>query len=155
MSLNLPLLRAYYYHCLPYQTKSPTTEENKKFSHAQKFFKALSRLDNFTVKTGKLEFRGVSERAGRRESVFVQKRVDVLLATDLVMHSTKRLISHAVLVTGDSDFIPAIEITKSEGVNVVLFSSERNECRAHDELLDMVDVRKAIDGDMFRKLRRE
>ena len=43
-----------------------------------------------------------------------------MLATDLVMHSTKKLITHASLLTGDSDFLPALQIAQSEGVCILV-----------------------------------
>ncbi|WP_245595281.1 NYN domain-containing protein [Fictibacillus gelatini] len=151
MSEDRQLLRAYYYHCLPYQTSHPTEEESKQFSNAQKFFRKLNRLNSFTVREGKLAFRGIDDE-GR--TIFEQKRVDVSLATDIVLHSTKRLITHASLLTGDSDFLPALEIAKSEGVHLTLFYSDKEDTLPHDELLDIVDERKVIDYNFIDSLRR-
>jgi uncharacterized LabA/DUF88 family protein len=142
MAMGKPLLRCYYYHCLPYQSSPPTQDEQSKFSSKQKFFRKLNRLNDFTVRLGKLEFRGFDKEGGK--PIFEQKRVDVHLATDLVMHSTKHIITHAALLTGDSDFLPAIEIAKSEGVHITLFYSEESDLRAHDELIDAVDERKKM-----------
>ena len=141
---NLPLLRAYYYHCLPYQSSNPTEEEKREFSQAEKFQRRLNRLNSFTVRRGKLAFRGVDDSG---KPVFEQKRIDVALATDLVIQSAKRLISHAILITGDSDFIPAIQIAQSEGVHITLFYAENS--MPHDELLDAVDARKLLTQDMI------
>lgn len=123
---------------------TPTEVEKREFSAAEKFQRRLSRLDSFTVRRGKLAYRGIDDKG---KPVFEQKRVDVALATDLVMHSTKRLISHAVMITGDSDFIPAVEIAQSEGVHVTLYYAENS--LPHDELLDAVDARKSIAQDMI------
>ncbi|KZS25518.1 NYN domain-containing protein [Geobacillus subterraneus] len=147
------LLRTYYYHCLPHQSSYPSLEEKDYFSHAQRFFKRLNRLGSFTVREGKLAFRGIDERGF---PVFEQKRIDVMLATDLVMHSTKKLITHAALLTGDSDFLPALQIAQSEGVHITLYYSDGNdEIRPHDELLDLVDDRKVIDAEFLHSIRRE
>lgn len=150
ISNGIPLLRTYYYHCLPYQSPAPTEEESRNFSNAEKFQKTLSRLQSFTVRRGKLAYRGVNEQ-GR--AMFEQKRVDVALATDLVMHSTKRLITHAILITGDSDFIPAVEIAQAEGVHITLYYS--NSSMPHDELLDTVDSRKLITEELINNIRRQ
>lgn len=151
MAADHPLIRAYYYHCLPFQSSKPTEEEKSQFSNAQKFFRKLNRLDCFTVREGKLAFRGIDDE-GR--AIYEQKRVDVYLATDLVMHSTKRLITHAALLTGDSYFLPAVEIAKSEGVHITLFYSDKDGCLPHDELLDMVDARKLINQNMINSWKR-
>lgn len=140
------VIRTYYYHCLPYQPPNPTEEQKMTFSNKQKFFRTLNRLDSFTVKEGKLERKGEDAQGN---PILQQKRVDVLLATDLVMYSTKHLISHAVLIAGDSDFLPAIEIAKAEGINITLVYSDRKECYAHDELLDVVDRRRLFDDHLF------
>jgi uncharacterized LabA/DUF88 family protein len=150
MANGIPLLRTYYYHCLPYKPSNPSAEESKNFANAEKFFSVLNRSDNFTVREGKIAFRGKDNQG---KPMYEQKRVDVYLATDLVMHSTKRLITHAALLTGDSDFLPAIEIAKSEGVLITLFYSEEKGSRAHDELLDAVDVRKKIDKQLLETWR--
>ena len=147
---EIPLLRTYYYHCLPYQSPDPTPEQREEFANAERFHRSLSRLPNFTVRRGKLAYRGIDE-SGR--PVFEQKRVDVALATDLVMHATKRLITHAVLITGDSDFIPAVEIAQSEGVQITLFYSKNN--LPHDELIDAVDSRELITQELINKIKRQ
>jgi len=87
--------------------------------------------------------------------LFEQKRVDVALATDLVMHGTKRLITHAILITGDSDFIPAVEIAQSEGVHITLFYGNGENSMPHDELMDAVDSRHMITQEMIDKWKRE
>lgn len=56
-----PLLRAYYYHCLPYQSAEPTPEEKQKFSSAERFLRRLSRLNSFTVRKGKLQYKGKTD----------------------------------------------------------------------------------------------
>lgn len=146
LSKDIPLLRAYYYQCLPYQSSNPTEEERNALSNMERFLKKLSALNNFSVKKGKLAYRGLDTEGN---PIFEQKRIDTYLATDLVMHSTKRLISHAFIITGDSDFIPAIEIAQAEGVSVTLVYSSENSLRPHDELLDMVDSRLLIKPDLL------
>ena len=143
------LLRAYYYHCLPYQSSNPTEEEREEFSRMEAFFRRLNRIDSFLVRQGKLAYRGTDDK-GR--PVFEQKHIDVYLATDLVMHSTKHLITHAALLTGDSDFLPAIEIAQSEGVNITLFYEPN--VKAHDELLDAVDNRIVLTNDLINSWKR-
>ncbi|MBO8171746.1 MAG: NYN domain-containing protein [Bacillaceae bacterium] len=151
MREDIPLIRAYYYHCLPYQSSKSTKEESDQFAQAQRFFRRLNRLDSFTVRLGKLAFRGIDDEG---IPIYEQKRVDVYLATDLVMHSTKRVISHAVLLTGDSDFIPAIEIAKSEGVHITLYYCKDDRLRPHDELIDAVDNRRKITQDLIETWKR-
>ena len=65
-----------------------------------------------------------------------------MLSLDLATFSTKRLIHHAVLMTGDSDMIPAIQIAKNEGIVVELFYLPKS---THHELLQVVDIATKID----------
>ena len=75
-------------------------------------------------------------RLGCVAGEYIQKRVDIALAVDLVRLSSIRSISKAVMVTGDSDFVPAIEAAKDLGVLVELYYSPSS---IHDELLSAVD----------------
>ena len=54
------LLRCYYYHCAPYQSNPPTEEEKQRYAgRKQRFFRALSYLERFEVRLGRLAFRGI------------------------------------------------------------------------------------------------
>jgi len=104
------------------------------------FVFTLRRLPRFEVRLGKLSKIGDS---------FIQKRVDILMAVDLVRLSWGKQISKAILVTGDSDFVPAIEAAKDAGVLVQLFYSSSS---IHDELLSVVDERIIIDDDLIKSV---
>ncbi len=115
----LDLLRTYYYNCLPYQSSSPTALEADKFGKKRSFFNALKRLDRFLVREGRLAFRGYDKQDNK--PIFVQKRTDLQLGLDFALLSGRHQITHAALVAGDSDFIPAVEVAKQEGIVVFLF----------------------------------
>lgn len=59
------LFRAYYYDCLPYQSRIPTADERQMMSRKQAFFKYLNRLQRFEVREGRLELRGTDDRGNR------------------------------------------------------------------------------------------
>lgn len=135
---NYELLRAYYYHCLPYQGSPPTEEEKTRFANMERF--RLRRLDRFEVRVGKLAYRG-ADTSGR--PIFEQKRVDSMLAVDLVLLSAKRAIQKAVVLTGDNDFLPPIWAAKNEAVIVHLWHGS-GDMRPHADLWDAVDERTQI-----------
>ena len=54
----LDLLRTYYYNCLPYQSSPATPAEAEQFAKKRSFFEALSRLNKFQVREGRLALRG-------------------------------------------------------------------------------------------------
>ena len=114
---NEVLFRAYYYDCLPHQSENPTPEERRRLSTKRQFFNSLERLDHFTVREGNLIFRGNDEHG---HPLFVQKQVDLLLGLDLALLVSRRRIDMAILLAGDSDFIPAVRFAREEGALVRL-----------------------------------
>lgn len=54
-----------------------------------------------------------------------QKGVDITLAIDLVRLADRGALGHALLVIGDSDFAPAIEVARDEGVLITILTPER------------------------------
>jgi uncharacterized LabA/DUF88 family protein len=134
---DIDILRTYYYHCLPYKSDPPTPEESQRFASMQNFLDAINRLPRFEVRLGRLARRG-PDKDGRY--YFEQKMIDVLLSIDLVHLSSKGQIGYVAIVGGDSDFVPAIKMAKSEGVSVWLFHGER----PRNDLLDIADERIRI-----------
>ena len=146
LSAGANLLRTYYYSALPYQSNPPTESERRMYARSRQFFSALSLLPRCTVKLGRTERRGVNQDG---VPVFEQKRVDILLAVDLVKLSADGHIQQAVLMAGDSDFIPAISAAKSDGVVVKLYHGTN----PHSELLEEVDEHYRIDQSLIDSVR--
>jgi uncharacterized LabA/DUF88 family protein len=140
------LLRTYYYHCLPYQSPVPTPEEIERHQGKQRFFSALNRLNRFEVREGKLEFRGVDKDT--LKPIFEQKRVDIYLGVDLVMLAVKNKIARAILITGDSDFLPAIRAAKNEGVLIHLYHGSGPQ-QPHRDLWEEADDRTVITPELL------
>ena len=142
---DLDILRTYYYHCEPYKSNPPTEEESQRFGSMQNFLAALRRLPRYEVRLGRLARRGNREGEYR----FEQKMVDVLLSVDLVRLSARDKISHAVIVAGDADFVPAVKVARDEGVSIWLFHGQR----PHNELWEVADERRQITAEMIEKVR--
>jgi uncharacterized LabA/DUF88 family protein len=66
-----------------------------------------------------------------------RKRVDVSLATDMLLHASRKHYDVAVLVTGDQDFVPLVEAVQGEGAIVWLWSIASGSSD---------DLRHAVDG---------
>ena len=144
---NSDILRTYYYHCPPYQGNPPTPEESDRYARQRRFYTALEQIPRYTVRLGRLEFRG-NDQSGRPK--FEQKRVDILLGVDLVLLAAKQSISEAILVAGDSDFIPAVTVAKSEGILVKLYHGSR----PHADLRQEADERIQINQTLINAIRR-
>jgi len=135
------IIRIYYYHCLPYQANPPTQEQKEKFGRAQGFFRALQRTSRFEVRLGRLAFRG-----NRTDGtpIYEQKKVDLMLGLDLMSLAAKHIIDEVFIIAGDSDFVPAVNAVKKEGIIIYLVHGDS----PHDDLLDEVDERIPITQDL-------
>jgi uncharacterized LabA/DUF88 family protein len=120
-------------------------DERERFGRKQRFLAALERNTRFQVRLGKLEHRGF-DSAGK--PILEQKRVDILLGVDLALLAAKHQITDAVIVAGDSDFLPAIEAAKVEGVVVHLFHGSH----PHRDLVSACDERTRITTSMIEPL---
>ena len=138
-------LRTYYYNCMPYQSSPPTEQEKSKYANMSKFLHRLEQLSRFQIKLGRLQ-KYYTESG---EVDYRQKRVDVLLAVDLAQLSWTRNIGTAILVAGDSDFVPAVQTAKDAGVLVKLYYSNIS---VHDELLASADDKILITKSMLEKV---
>ncbi|RYZ69763.1 MAG: NYN domain-containing protein [Proteobacteria bacterium] len=141
-SFPLDLLRCYYYYCPPYMSQEPTEDELKRMEVHETFVHELHSLGRWAIRLGKLQKRW----EGQRE-VYEQKRVDVLLSVDMVRHAAAGHIQHAVLVAGDSDFVPAVEAAKEHGVTVSLWCGAAK--TVHKDLIAQADEVYAFDWSTF------
>jgi len=141
LSQGMERMRTYYYHCMPYQSDPPTEEEYKRFAAMDSFICSLKRLPRFQFRQGKLQ---------KIEGQYKQKRVDILMAVDLVRMSAEGQIDKAILITGDSDLVPAIDSAKDSGTVIELHYSPN---ARHDELLQACDERYEITKNLVDKVR--
>ena len=133
--------RTYIYDCPPYQSQFPTPEERQRAQQADKFFYSLNKLSRFEVRLGRLQKSFIG-------GGYQQKGVDVLLSVDLVTLSTSGKIDKAILVTADSDFVPAVRAAKEAKVLVEMYF-----CPAEpksDELFQICDDRFHIDAELVK-----
>lgn len=146
------LLRAYYYHCMPYQSDPPTPDEQKRFGAKHRFITALNRIPRFQVRLGKLKLEG---KTADGKPIFVQKRVDMMLGVDMALLAIKHRVDRVVLLTGDSDTIPAVEAVKSEGVVVTLLHGPlKGLSPPSRDLYQIADEWAPVDAAMINDIRR-
>lgn len=118
MAVPDEMLRAYYYHCMPYRSNPQTDEERERYSRMHRFTTKLAYLPRFEIRLGRLVRRGTTDEG---EPLFVQKRVDCMVGVDMALLAGKRHVTRIALLTGDSDLIPAVEAIKREAVLVTLW----------------------------------
>jgi uncharacterized LabA/DUF88 family protein len=136
--------RTYFYDCPPFQSEVPTLEEKERKSKSDKFYYNLRNNKRFEIRMGRLQKIGNPPQ-------FTQKGVDVLLSVDLVRLAWTGKINKAILVTGDSDFVPAVENAKDAGVIVELYYHEG--MNLSRELFQICDDRYLITRDVIDKCR--
>lgn len=147
-------LRTLYYHCLPYQSNPPTKDEAWRYGQKHRLFDRLRRLPRYEVREGRLMYRGVRADG---TPIFQQKRVDLLLGLDFALLAGKNQITHAAIVTGDSDLVPAIDVARTEGVQVWLFhgpqqSKVDGSSTYASELWLRADERVELDQDFMNRV---
>ncbi|MGD2091535.1 MAG: NYN domain-containing protein [Candidatus Aminicenantes bacterium] len=132
-------LRTYYYHCLPVMRKGHKNKDREKIRRMESYLTKLKRLPRFEVKLGRLQIIG---------GVFKQKMVDVLMSLDITNLCLSNQIKHAILIAGDSDFVPAIKQAKDSGAIIHLFYHPKT---VHNEILDNSDELHEITSQMVKK----
>lgn len=145
-SLEDKSYRIYYYDCPPSAEESTLPISRKKYSFASTpgykkgvdFITQLKQEDFFAVREGVLTFKGwkIKEscfnKQGQKmlsqltDSSFKpdlqQKGVDTKIGLDIAWASYERIAQNILLVTGDSDFAPAIKTARRNGIFVYLFT---------------------------------
>jgi uncharacterized LabA/DUF88 family protein len=119
------LIRTYYYNIRQESTSNPKLAESQ-----DRFLNALYETEYLEVKLGIWKQRG---------DTMVEKGVDVMIAADLISHAYEDHYDTAILVSGDADFYPALQVVKDTGkqVEVAAFDSNLSSeaARASDVLV--------------------
>ena len=140
---DMRLYRVYVYDAAPLteKVKKPMNGGEMNFGaqpialRGAKLHKELQRKKNVAIRMGDLAFRGWAIRPARlnnhhgdeltiREADLVpniqQKGVDMRIGLDIAALTLKKIVQVIVLVTGDSDFIPAMKFARREGAQLYL-----------------------------------
>jgi uncharacterized LabA/DUF88 family protein len=68
--------------------------------------------------------------------VIEQKIVDIKIGLDIAWICTKKLADCLIIITGDSDFVPAMKLARREGMRIGLDSLGQ---KVHSNLLEHID----------------
>lgn len=100
----------------------------KEFSGSDAWLDALSARELFAVRRGVLKFRGFKPKglAPKTDDDFVpdfeQKGVDMRIGLDLASFAVRKTVDRVVLVSGDTDCVPAMKLVRISGLQMVLVS---------------------------------
>jgi uncharacterized LabA/DUF88 family protein len=149
------IFRVLYYDCAPYSgtVKLPVSGSPYTFSGSDKWLEELASKDQFAVRRGVLKFRGYKPKrtpvspAGPPTDAdfnpdFEQKGVDMRIGLDIATYSSNRAIDRIVLVTNDTDCVPAMKYGRKSGLQVII--AEVPNGRAAIELVMHSDFRRPV-----------
>ena len=126
------LLRVLYYDCAPYRgtVKLPVSGIEKQFDGSDGWLRELAAKDLFAVRRGVLKFRGFKPKSIPVASAaltdedfkpdFEQKGVDMRIGLDIANHAASRSVDRIVLISGDTDCLPAMKQARISGLQVAL-----------------------------------
>ena len=169
------LLRIYYYDATPSSesVKYPVSKTTYNLSQTERYRQAQSLFDQLVLKPhvalrmGEVRLTpnkwAIKPRAARdlvrtpralRDDDFVldisQKGVDMRIGMDMARLALREMVRAVVVVTGDSDFVPAFKFVRREGVKVYLDpmgSNVRVELKQHSDIvLDPDEAPPAADA---------
>lgn len=161
------LYRSFFYDALPYDGKGARPISKSQIDYAKtiqakfrhELFNLLRKRPNFALRLGTVRkeqswiIKEDAQKAllnGKRKiddlsdddfhPGFRQKAVDMRLGLDIATLTLKRQVDTIILVTGDSDFVPAAKLARREGVKIVLDPLWQN---VSDELFEHIDLLKS------------
>jgi uncharacterized LabA/DUF88 family protein len=159
------LHRIYYYDAPPLTDSKtrPLSDERVNFGATEialrstRLLQAVTRFPFFANRLGETVFRGWAVRPDRLrgqgpevritgadlQPVIQQKGVDMRIALDVASLTLKKLAGIIVLVTADSDFVPAMKFARREGAQLFLCPLGNP---TRDSLIEHADVVLTIDG---------
>ena len=134
--LNLKQIR--YYNAVP------DISENKDIYYKHIEFLDKLKKDNILVKTRKLKYI-------KSLKIKIEKGVDVLIASDMIRKSLiDKECQICILISGDADFIPSMQIIKDAGYEVIVcsprygFSNELRQGKFRYLILRKEDLDKCL-----------
>lgn len=165
------LYRIFYYDCEPVNNTiyNPFTKKNvilgksPTFDWTNKFLDELKKHRKFAIRLGKLSVQqatyGLTNRAFKKlcngsmtwddltERDIVlnidQKGVDMKIGLDIASLAYKKQVDQIVLISGDSDFVPAAKLARREGIDFVLDPLGGN---IKDSLFEHIDGLRTCDN---------
>ena len=126
------LLRILYYDCALFSgtVKLPVSGNDHKFDASDHWLRDLAAKDLFAVRRGVLKFRGWKPKKTPVQPGtltdddfspdFEQKGVDMRIGLDMATFSEQRSVERIILVSGDTDCVPAMKHARKAGLQIVL-----------------------------------
>ena len=104
------LVIVHYYNAPLDYSKSP-----QKYAKQQRFFEKIKNTDNVKLILSRMQKRKIK---GTDKEYYVVKGDDINIACDMVKGAYEDMFDTAILVSGDGDFVPAVNIVQEKGKSV-------------------------------------
>jgi uncharacterized LabA/DUF88 family protein len=141
------LYRIFYYDCVPFQKKQHNPITNKaidfskteQFKFRTEFYDELRKKRKVALRLGEIHDRNqwlikpeitkellkknISIDQLKEEDIFfdlTQKMVDIKIGLDIASMTLKKQVDQIILISGDSDFVPAAKLARREGIDFLL-----------------------------------
>lgn len=151
------LFRILYYDSPQFRGRraAPVSGQQVTFAANDQWLRDLAKLERFAVRRGTLGFRGwrprnipITPAAPLTDAdfapIFEQKGVDMRVGLDIATFSDKRSVDRVVLVSGDTDMVPAMKHARKAGLEVVICQLPAPASRLHDELIAHSDLVRTL-----------
>lgn len=162
------LYRIFYYDCPPlaktvyhpFLQKNIDFGKSETFKWTDEFFASLKQKRKFALRLGKLsdELAGFTLHQDKLKKLcsgkiipsdltendfsvnFEQKGVDMKIGIDIASLAYKKQIDQIILISGDSDFVPAAKLARREGIDFIL---DPMWAKISDDLFEHIDGLKS------------
>lgn len=128
---------------------APHARQETGFARFQRgYFDALKRASSVELLLGRHEFRG-HDRHGR--SMYEEKETDVNVAVQMVAGAYENRYDTAVVISGDTDMVPAMKLVRSRGKRVIWCPFPEQE--GADDLRKLADTTFPLTEQFLRTLK--
>lgn len=159
------LFRIYYYDCPPYARAMVNPISGKDIQNKAalrdlgKLSDQLRVSESVAYRSGWLQYTGWQVRESALKDIIrknrapeandlvpslKQKVVDIKIGLDIAWLSTKAIVERIILVTADSDFVPAMKFARREGMQITVVTTQghgiRTEIREHADEIRQVNI---------------
>ncbi len=111
-----------------------------------KLIAELQQKDLFAIRLGVLKFEGWTDKGKTGKPKFKQKGVDMRIGLDMAHLAHQGKIDRIILITGDTDFIPAMKYVRIAGIQIVLTKLSRKHLslalKTHADFIRPIDLTK-------------
>lgn len=151
------LFRILYYDSPQFRGKAtlPVSGGPTSFNSSDQWLTDLAKLERFAVRRGTIGFRGwapkqlpvqpaVALTDADFKPIFEQKGVDMRIGLDIASFSDRKSVDRVVLVSGDTDMVPAMKHARKAGLEVVMCQLSAPAKPLHRDLVAHADLIRPV-----------